>query len=101
MSMSVPVPIQLAEESGRITQTFIFAYTEDVEAGGLISYRQNVADFYKRADYVNKILKGAKPGDLPVEQPTVIHFSVNNKTAKSIGLVIPKDLLVSTNEVIE
>jgi putative tryptophan/tyrosine transport system substrate-binding protein len=76
-------------------------YREIVEAGGLMSYWVNMADFIGRsATYVDKILKGAKPGDMPVEQPTRFELVVNLKTAKALGLTISKDVLLRADEVI-
>jgi len=80
----------------------IFARRENVEAGGLLSYGSSLPDQFRyAATYVDKILKGAKPADLPVEQATKFDLIVNLKTAKALGLTIPQSLLLRADEVIE
>ena len=79
----------------------MFSYRENVEAGGLMAYAINMSDFIGRAAvYVDKILKGAKPGELPVEQPTKFEFMINLKTVKLLGLAIPQQVLVRADAVI-
>jgi putative ABC transport system substrate-binding protein len=80
----------------------VFHTREYAELGGLMSYGQNRAeDYYRAATYVDKILKGARPGQLPVEQPTKFELVVNLKAAKVIGLTVPKELLLRADQVIE
>lgn len=80
----------------------IYGFRDHVDAGGLVSYGVNLsANFHRAATYVDKILKGAKPGDLPVEFPTKLELIVNNKTARTLGLAISPSLLVRADEVIE
>jgi putative ABC transport system substrate-binding protein len=80
----------------------IYHYSDFVEAGGLMSYGPDNRDLWRRAaDFVDKILKGTKPADLPVEQPTKFEFIVNLKSAKQIGLTIPPNVLVRADQVLK
>jgi putative ABC transport system substrate-binding protein len=93
---------QVAEAAAAKKLPTVYGYREHVEVGGLISYGINLNScFHRAAYYVDEILKGAKPGDLPIEFPTKIEFVINLKTAKTLGLKIPPTLLVRADEVIE
>jgi len=94
--------IRIVKLTARSRLPAMYGLTGFVEAGGLMSYGPNLADMYRRAaTYVDKILKGAKPADLPVEQPTKFEFVVNLKTAKALGLTIPQSVLIRADEVIQ
>jgi putative ABC transport system substrate-binding protein len=80
----------------------VFNFREHVEDGGLISYGQNLSEHYRRgAIYVDKILKGATPGSLPVEQSIKLELGINRKTARMLGLALPESLMISADKVIE
>jgi putative tryptophan/tyrosine transport system substrate-binding protein len=93
---------RLADLAARSRLPAAYGFREHVEAGGLMSYGPSVRDLFRRsATFVDKILKGAKPGDLPVEQPTKFEFVVNLKTAKALGLTIPQSLLQRADQIIQ
>ncbi len=92
----------ITEFAARLRLPAIYQFREGPEAGGLMSYASNQADlFHRAATFVDKILKGAKPGDLPIEQPTKFELVINLKTAKALGLTIPQSLLARADEVIQ
>ena len=93
---------QIVELAAKHRLPSIGGYGEFVEAGGLMSYGPNLRELYRRAaTYVDKIFKGAKPGDLPVEQPTTFELFINRKTANALGLKIPQTILLQATKVIE
>ena len=93
---------QIAELAAKIRLPAIYSLNAHAEAGGLMSYGENLAvNFRRAAPYVDKILKGAKPADLPVEQPTQIELVINRKAARALGLTIPQELLLRADKVIE
>ena len=97
----VPYPKKIADLAIKHRLPLMFESSRTVEAGGLLSYSSNEPENFKRAAYyVDKILKGAKPAELPVEQPTKFEFVINLKTAKTLGLTIPPDVLARANKII-
>jgi len=93
---------RIAELAAKHQLPSISTLMELVEAGGLMFYGSSATDIFRRAaTYVDKILKGAKPGDLPVEQPTTFELIINRRTAKALGLPIPQSLLIGAGRVIE
>ena len=93
---------RIVELAGNYRFPAIYFQKEFVDEGGLMSYGADLANNYRRvAYYVDKILKGAKPADLPVEQPTKFELMINLKTAKQIGVTIPPELLARANRLIK
>jgi putative ABC transport system substrate-binding protein len=93
---------RIAELAAQSRVPAIYSVREFAEAGGLMTYGINLHESFRRAaTYVDKILKGAKPADLPVEQPTKFELVINLKTAKALGLTIPPSLLQRADEVIQ
>jgi putative ABC transport system substrate-binding protein len=107
LALLATVPISnhlklVADLAVKIRLPSIYDRSEFVEAGGLMSYGPNVPNMARRAAiYVDKVLKGANPGDLPVERPTKFELVINLKTAKQIGLTIPPNVLVRADKVIK
>ena len=93
---------QIVELASKHRLPSIGSYGEYVEAGGLMSYGQNIRENSRRAaTYIDKIFKGANPGDLPVEQPTTFELFINRKTANALGLKISNSMLVQATNIIE
>jgi putative ABC transport system substrate-binding protein len=93
---------RIAELAIKTRLPTMYSFRECVDAGGLMAYAVNMADFAGRAaSYVDRILKGAKPADLPVEQPTKFELAINLKTAKTLGLALPPSFLASADYVIQ
>ena len=94
--------IRLADLAARGRLAAAYGVRANVEAGGLMSYGPNVPDLFRRsATFVDKVLKGAKPGDLPVEQPTKFEMLINLKAARALGLTIPPSLLRRADEILQ
>ena len=93
---------RIADLAAKSRLPAMYSWKMSVEAGGLMSYGPSLPDMYRRtATYVDKILKGAKPVDLPVEQPTKFELIINLKAAKAIGLIIPPVVLFQADEVLQ
>jgi putative ABC transport system substrate-binding protein len=93
---------RLVELAAKSRLPAMYSQREFVDAGGLVSYGPSLLEMFRRAaTHVDKILRGAKPGDIPVEQPTNFELAINLKTAKALGITIPKDMLLRADEVIK
>jgi putative ABC transport system substrate-binding protein len=93
---------QIIDRAAAIGKPAIYEWKEFAQSGGLMSYGADLLDIYRRAaNYVDKLIKGARPADLPVEQPTKFNLAINLKTAKALGLTIPPSLLSRADEVIQ
>ena len=101
-TMTYNAPGRVAELAAGSSLPLMSPFREITDAGGLISYGPSIPDLNRRAaDYVGKVLKGASPADLPVQQPTKFELVINLKTARTLDLTIPPDLLARADEVIE
>jgi putative tryptophan/tyrosine transport system substrate-binding protein len=108
-AVMVPADTFLVSQRSRIAQFAIenrlpsvYTFREHIEAGGLIAYTPDYHDLFRRAaNYVDRILRGTKPGELPIQEPTKFHLLINLKTARTLGLTLPPTLLARADEVIE
>jgi putative tryptophan/tyrosine transport system substrate-binding protein len=101
-SMFVGQPRRIADLAARSRLPAMYYQREFVDAGGLISYGASLSDMFRRAaTHVDKVLRGAKPSDIPIEQPTKFELVINLKTAKALGITIPQSLLLRADEVIQ
>ena len=93
---------QIIDWAARLQLPTVYWAADFAREGGLISYSANSDELFRRAaTFVDKILKGAKPGDLPIEQPTKFELIINQKTAKALGIKIPNEILLRADKVIE
>jgi ABC-type uncharacterized transport system substrate-binding protein len=93
---------RIAEQMIKMRLPSVYSYHENVVAGGLMTYTTNYYDIFRREGlFIDKIFKGSKPGDLPIQQPTKFDLVINLKTAKALGLTVPPSLLALADEVIE
>ncbi|MGC1857444.1 MAG: ABC transporter substrate binding protein, partial [Pseudolabrys sp.] len=94
--------VKIGEFAARFKLPAVYPYSIQVTAGGLMAYDTNIPDLHRNAAiYVDKILKGAKPSDLPIQQPAKLSLIINLKAAKALGLTLPPSLLARADEVIE
>lgn len=100
--MFVTHRVRLADLAARSRLPAMYGSREYVEAGGLMAYGPSVRDNFRRAaTFVDKILKGAKPGDLPIERPTKFELIINRRAARALKIAIPPDLLLRSDEIID
>jgi putative ABC transport system substrate-binding protein len=101
-SLTITNRMLIVETFAKTRVPVIYGYRQFVDAGGMMAYGPNLADMYRRAaEYVDKVLKGARPGDLPVEQPSRFDLVINVKAARALGLVVPPSLTLQAEQIIE